>query len=46
MGVEFQGIRQGDGPLLDHVLDQLKKPRPEEIADLEGSIDHSDTVTR
>jgi hypothetical protein len=45
MGVEFQEIRQGDGPLLDYVLDQLKKPRPVDIADLEGSIDHSDPVT-
>lgn len=35
MGVEFQEIRQGDRPLLDYVLDQLKKPRTEDFADLE-----------
>jgi hypothetical protein len=35
MGVEFQEIRQGDRPLLDYVLDRLKKPRTEDFADLE-----------
>ncbi len=35
MGVEFQEIRQGDRPLLDYVLNRLKKPRTEEFADLE-----------
>ena len=35
MGIEFQEIRQGDRPLLDYALNQLKKPRPEDFADLE-----------
>lgn len=35
MGVEFQEIRQGDRPLLDYVLNRLKKPRREDFADLE-----------
>lgn len=35
MGVEFSEIRQGDRPLLDYVLNQLKKPRREDFADLE-----------
>ncbi len=35
MGVEFREIRQGDRPLLDYVLSQLKKPRREDFADLE-----------
>jgi hypothetical protein len=35
MGVEFQDIRQGDRPLLDYVLNHLKKPRIEDFADLE-----------
>ena len=35
MGVEFQEIRQGDRPLLDYVLNQLRKPRVEDFADLE-----------
>jgi hypothetical protein len=35
MGVEFQEIRQGDRPLLDYVLNRLKKPRIEDFADLE-----------
>lgn len=35
MGVEFQEIRQGDRPLLDYVLNRLKKPRTEDFADLE-----------
>jgi hypothetical protein len=35
MGVEFQEIRQGDRPLLDYVLDQVKKRRTEDFADLE-----------
>jgi ribosomal 50S subunit-recycling heat shock protein len=35
MGVEFQEIRQGDRPLLEYVLQQLKKPRSADFADLE-----------
>ncbi len=35
MGVEFDAIRQGDRPLLDYVLNRLKKPRIEDFADLE-----------
>jgi hypothetical protein len=35
MGVEFREIRQGDRPLLDYVLSQLKKPRKEDFADIE-----------
>jgi len=35
MGVEFQEIRQGDRPLLEYVLNLLKKPRKEDFADLE-----------
>ncbi len=35
MGVEFQEIRQGDRPLLDYVLNRLRKPRAEDFADLE-----------
>jgi len=40
MGVEFQEIRQGDRPLLDYVLRQLKKPRVEDFADLEVITEH------
>ena len=35
MGVEFREIRQGDRPLLDYVLSQLKKPRRDEFAGIE-----------
>lgn len=35
MGVEFLEIRQGDRPLLDYVLQQLRKPRRADFADLE-----------
>jgi hypothetical protein len=35
MGVEFQEIRQGDRPLLDYVLNQLKKRPAADFADLE-----------
>jgi PilZ domain len=35
MGVEFQEIRQGDRPLLDYVLEKLRKPRRDDFADLE-----------
>lgn len=35
MGVEFREIRQGDRPLLDYVLSQLKRPRGKDFADLE-----------
>jgi len=40
MGVEFQEIRQGDRPLLEYVLHQLKKPRVEDFADLEVITKH------
>jgi hypothetical protein len=40
MGVEFQEIRQGDRPLLDYVLQRLKKPRVEDFADLEVITEH------
>lgn len=35
MGIEFQEIRQGDRPLLDYVLNRLRRPRREDFADLE-----------
>jgi hypothetical protein len=35
MGVEFHEIRQGDRPLLEYVLQHLRKPRTEDFADLE-----------
>ncbi|MFZ0761840.1 MAG: PilZ domain-containing protein [Candidatus Sulfotelmatobacter sp.] len=35
MGVEFEEIRQGDRPLLDYVLNRLRKPRTQDFADLE-----------
>ncbi len=35
MGVEFREIRQGDRPLLDYVLNHLKKPRTHDFSDLE-----------
>ncbi len=35
IGVEFQEIRQGDRPLLEYVLNRLKRPRLEDFADLE-----------
>jgi hypothetical protein len=40
MGVEFQEIRQGDRPLLAYVLNQLRKPRTEDFADLEVITEH------
>jgi len=40
MGVEFQEIRQGDRPLLDYVLNRLKKPRTHDFADLEVVTEH------
>src|ERR1700683_5495513 len=40
MGVEFQEIRQGDRPLLDYVLNRLKKPHIEDFADLEVITEH------
>jgi hypothetical protein len=46
MGVEFQEIRQGDRPLLDYVLNRLKKPRPEDFADLEVITEHLSAVAR
>jgi len=44
MGVEFQEIRQGDRPLLDYVLNQLKRPRREDFADLEVVTEPLTTV--
>jgi hypothetical protein len=44
MGVEFQEIRQGDRPLLDYVLNRLKKPRTEDFADLEVITEHLTAV--
>ncbi len=35
MGVEFEEIRRGDGPLLSYVLSKLKKRRVEEFARVE-----------
>jgi hypothetical protein len=35
MGVEFQEIRQGDRPLLDYVLKQVRKIGRQDFADLE-----------
>jgi PilZ domain len=35
MGVEFQEIRQGDRPLLEYVLQKLRKPHRADFADLE-----------
>jgi hypothetical protein len=32
LGVEFQEIRRGDGPLLSYVLSKLKTRRVEEVA--------------
>jgi hypothetical protein len=44
MGVEFQEIRQGDRPLLDYVLNQLKKPHTEDFADLEVITEHLEAL--
>ena len=46
MGVEFQEIRQGDRPLLDYVLNRLKKPRMEDFADLEVITEHLEAAAR
>jgi len=35
MGIAFREIRQGDRPLLEYVLQRLKKPRREDFADLQ-----------
>jgi len=35
MGVEFQEIRRGDGPLLSYVLSRLRTKRVEEFAQME-----------
>jgi len=35
MGVEFHEIRQGDRPLLDYLLNQVRKIRRPDFADLE-----------
>jgi hypothetical protein len=40
MGVEFHEIRQGDRPLLDYVLNRLRKPRRDDFADLEVITEH------
>ena len=45
MGVEFQEIRQGDRPLLDYVLQRLKKPCAEDFADLEVITEHLSAAT-
>lgn len=45
MAVEFQEIRQGDRPLLDYVLNRLKKPRIEDFADLEVITEPLEAVT-
>jgi PilZ domain len=39
MGVEFREIRQGDRPLLEYVLDQLKKKPAHEFAELEKAFE-------
>lgn len=44
IGVEFQEIRQGDRPLLDYVLNRLKKPRSDDFADLEVITEHLSAV--
>jgi hypothetical protein len=44
MGVEFREIRQGDRPLLDYVLSQLKRPRGGDFADLEVVTEALTTV--
>jgi ribosomal 50S subunit-recycling heat shock protein len=46
MGVEFEEIRQGDRPLLDYVLNRLKKPRIEDFADLEVITESLEAVVR
>jgi len=46
MGVEFNEIRQGDRPLLDYVLKQLRKPRVEDFADLEVITEHLAAAAR
>jgi len=35
MGVEFQEIRRGDGPLLSYVLSRLRTRRVDEFAQVE-----------
>jgi hypothetical protein len=45
MGVEFQEIRQGDRPLLSYVLNQLRKPRTNDFADLEVITEHLAAAT-
>src|ERR1700722_1454248 len=46
MGVEFQEIRQGDRPLLDYVLNRLRKPRSADFADLEVITEHLAAAAR
>jgi hypothetical protein len=44
MGVEFQEIRQGDRPLLEYVLQQLKKPRVKDFVDVEIILENRPAV--
>ena len=44
MGVEFHEIRQGDRPLLEYVLNRLKRPRVEDFADLEVITEYMTAV--
>jgi len=46
MGIEFEEIRQGDRPLLDYVLNRLKKPRTEDFADLEVITESLEAVAQ
>ncbi|HUO27087.1 MAG TPA: PilZ domain-containing protein [Candidatus Aquilonibacter sp.] len=39
MGVEFHQIRQGDGPLLNYILKQLRRRRTEDFSDLEVVVE-------
>jgi hypothetical protein len=39
MGVEFQEIRQGDRPLLEYVLEQLKKQPSQDFSELERAFE-------
>ena len=39
MGVEFREIRQGDRPLLEYVLEQLKKQPVQDFSELERAFE-------
>lgn len=39
MGVEFREIRHGDRPLLDYMLNEMKKPRPNDFDEIEVITD-------